>query len=132
LAVRIHFADQRSAIKGKFEQDSFGKRRVVSWKSSNDAIATVDANGLVTFRGPGKFPKKMKPGAVYPLKVKLNKATATGVRATFTSSKDSVIRVDRMITYHLKAGKLFALKKGKATITIKGGKKRIKKKITVK
>jgi uncharacterized repeat protein (TIGR02543 family) len=74
-----------------------------------------------------KFPKKkrMKVGATYQLKIKLKKATATGVKVTFKSSKRSVIRVD-------KAGKLFALKKGKATITIKAGKKSIKKKITVK
>jgi uncharacterized protein YjdB len=72
-----------------------------------------------------KFPKKMKAGAMYQLKIKLKKATATGVKVTFKSSKGGVIRVD-------KAGKLFALKKGKATITIKAGKKKVKKTITVK
>jgi arabinogalactan endo-1,4-beta-galactosidase len=72
-----------------------------------------------------KFPKKMKVGAMYQLKIKLKKATATGVKVTFKSSKGSVIRVD-------KAGKLFALKKGKATITVKAGKKKVKKTITVK
>jgi uncharacterized protein YjdB len=56
--------------------------------------------------------------------VKLKKATATGVKVTFKSSNKRVARVD-------KAGKLFALKKSKATITVKAGKKKFKKKITV-
>jgi uncharacterized repeat protein (TIGR02543 family) len=73
------------------------------------------------------FPKNnvMKRGATYLLKVKLSKATATGVKVTFASSRKSVIRVD-------KAGKLIALKKGKATITVKAAGKSIKKKITVR
>jgi uncharacterized protein YjdB len=72
-----------------------------------------------------KFPKKMKVGAMKQLKVKLKKAKSTGVKITYKSSKKSVIRVD-------KAGKLFALKKGKATITIKAGKKKVRKTITVR
>jgi uncharacterized repeat protein (TIGR02543 family) len=72
-----------------------------------------------------KFPKTMKAGTMYQLRVKLNKATATGVNVTFKSSKGSVVRVDR-------AGKLFALKKGVATITVTAGGKSVKKKVTVK
>jgi uncharacterized protein YjdB len=44
---------------------------------------------------------------------------------TFKSSKGSVIKVD-------KAGKLFALKKGKAKITIKAGSKKYVKTVKVK
>jgi uncharacterized protein YjdB len=72
-----------------------------------------------------KFPKKMKVGATKVLKIKLKKATSTGVKVTFKSSKKSVIRVD-------KAGKMFALKKGTATVTVKAGNKKYKKKIKVK
>jgi uncharacterized protein YjdB len=74
-----------------------------------------------------KFPAKnrMKPGRTYQLNVKLGPVTATGVKVTFKSSKKSVVSVD-------KAGKIYALKKGKATVTIKAGKKTFKKKITVK
>jgi hypothetical protein len=72
-----------------------------------------------------KLPAGMKAGGAYQIKVKLNKATATGVNVSFSSSPASVISVD-------KAGKLFALKKGKATVTVKAGNKKIRKKITVK
>jgi uncharacterized protein YjdB len=47
------------------------------------------------------------------------------VNVTFNAAPASVLKAD-------KAGKLFALKKGKATVTIKAGGKTIKKKITVK
>jgi hypothetical protein len=72
-----------------------------------------------------KLPASMKAGAAYQIKVKLNKATATGVNVTFSASPGSVIKVD-------KAGKLIALKKGKATVTVKAGSKKVRKKITVK
>lgn len=86
-------------------------------------VPKAKALGKVT----AKFPKKnrMKVGATYQLKVKLRSAKATNVKVTFKSSNKKVIKVD-------KAGKLLALKKGKATITIKAGKKTYKKKITVK
>jgi uncharacterized protein YjdB len=68
-------------------------------------------------------PKTIKVGKTALLKVKTGKAT--GAKVTFKSSKKSVLKVD-------KAGRLIALKKGKATITIKAGGKSVKKKITVK
>jgi uncharacterized protein YjdB len=73
------------------------------------------------------MPKKnaMKVGATYQLKVKLSSATATGLSVTFKSSKASVLKVD-------KAGKLIALKKGTAKITITAGGKKLTKTITVK
>jgi uncharacterized protein YjdB len=74
-----------------------------------------------------KFPKmdRMKAGATYELKAQIKKASATGVEVRFQSSKASVIRVD-------KAGKLFALKRGKATITIEAGGKSVRRTIMVK
>jgi uncharacterized protein YjdB len=72
-----------------------------------------------------KFPKSMKVGSMKQLSVKLNKATATGVSVTFSSSKGKVVSVD-------KAGRLIALAKGKATITIKAGGRKVTATITVK
>jgi uncharacterized protein YjdB len=73
------------------------------------------------------WPKKarLKKGRTYIIKVRLYSHMATGVKVTFKSSKKSVLTVDR-------AGKLVAKKKGKATVTVKVGKKAYKKKITVK
>jgi uncharacterized repeat protein (TIGR02543 family) len=86
-------------------------------------LATVMPKALKLKKVTAEFPKSLKVGATYPLKV--NIGSATGVRVTFGSSNGSVIRVD-------KAGKLFALKKGKAMITVKAGKKSVKKTIIVK
>jgi uncharacterized protein YjdB len=73
------------------------------------------------------WPKKavLKKGRFYALKVKLKPVSATGVKLTFKSSKPSVVSVD-------KAGRLWAKKKGKATITVKAGGKKVKKVIRVK
>ncbi|MDR2163432.1 MAG: Ig-like domain-containing protein, partial [Clostridiales Family XIII bacterium] len=62
---------------------------------------------------------------VYSVKVKLRSAASTGVKVTFSSSDRKVVKVDR-------AGKLVAMKKGKATITVKAGRKSVKKKIIVR
>ncbi|MDR0518502.1 MAG: Ig-like domain-containing protein [Clostridiales Family XIII bacterium] len=127
----------------------------LTWKSSNARALTVDARGnvkasksvkkntkanvIVTSangktltitvyavpkaiklkRVTAKFPKTMKNGTFYQLKPKLSAVNATGVKVTFKSSKPNTIRVD-------KAGKLYALKKGKATITVIAGKKKTK------
>jgi hypothetical protein len=72
-----------------------------------------------------KAPKTMKVGGMVQLGVKLKKASATGVSVTYKATPGSVIRVD-------KAGKLFALKKGKATVVVKAGGKSVKKVIVVK
>jgi uncharacterized protein YjdB len=129
----------------------------LTWKSSKASVARVDSKGKVTAKKAGtakitvtaangksktvtvvvaskatklkkvtaKFPKSLKVGKAYQLKVKLTSAKATGVNVTFKSSKASVLKVD-------KAGKLLAVKKGKATITIKAGGKSYKKTVTVK
>jgi uncharacterized protein YjdB len=66
------------------------------------------------------FPKNIKAGKSYQLAVKTKDAKATGFTLTFKSSKPSVLKVNN-------AGKLFALKKGSAKITVKaGGKQYVK------
>jgi alpha-L-fucosidase 2 len=143
------------------QDDSTNSKVAVSskltWKSSKTSVARVDSKGKVTARKAGtakitvkaangksktitvvvaskatklkkvtaKFPKSLKVGKAYQLKLKLTSAKATGVKVTFKSSKASVLKVD-------KSGKLLALKKGKATITIKAGSKTYKKTVTVK
>jgi uncharacterized repeat protein (TIGR02543 family) len=73
-----------------------------------------------------KLAKKLKKGKSYQIKLsKLTKKASDITAVTFKSSKKSVATVDA-------AGKVTALKKGKAKITIKVGKKKIVKKITVK
>jgi hypothetical protein len=101
---------------------------VTAANGKSKKIKVVVVPKAKTLKGvTAKFPKKnrMKTGAAYQLKVKLRSAQATNVKVTFKSSNNKVIKVD-------KAGKLLALKKGKATITIKAGKKVFKKKITVR
>jgi uncharacterized protein YjdB len=131
----------------------------LTWKSSKKSVAKVTAAGKVTAvkKGTAKvtvttangkkktvtvhvltkattlkslkvtFPKKntLKKGKTYTLKIALSPSTATDVKLTFKSSKSSVLKVN-------KAGKLTAVKKGKATITVKAGSKSVKKTITVK
>jgi uncharacterized protein YjdB len=72
-----------------------------------------------------KPPKTLAKGKTAVLKVKLTPAKATGVKVTFKSSKPSIIKVD-------KAGKLYAVAKGKAKITVKAGGKQKTITITVK
>jgi hypothetical protein len=71
-----------------------------------------------------KAPKKLKKNQTKYLKVKISPKKATGVVVKFRSSKPKVISVD-------KAGKLTALKKGKATITVSAGGKKVKVSIKV-
>jgi uncharacterized repeat protein (TIGR02543 family) len=67
----------------------------------------------------------IRAGKSAKLAVKLSPKDATGVALSFKSSKASVLRVD-------KAGKITALKKGKAVITVKAAGKTVKTKpITV-
>jgi alpha-L-fucosidase 2 len=73
------------------------------------------------------WPKKarMKTGQFYPLKARTSPAAATGVKLTYKSSNPAVVHVDD-------AGRLWAKKNGKAVITVKAGKKKAKKRITVR
>jgi uncharacterized protein YjdB len=76
----------------------------------------------VAFTNP---PKSLAKGKTKILKIKAIPVKGTNVKVTFKSSKPSVIQVD-------KAGKLFAIKKGKAVVTAKVGGKKVKVKVTVK
>jgi hypothetical protein len=68
-------------------------------------------------------PKSLKIGKTAQLKILLKKKTATNLKVSYVSSNKKVLAVD-------KAGKITALKKGKAKITVKIGTK--KKVVTVK
>ncbi|MDR1292854.1 MAG: Ig-like domain-containing protein [Clostridiales Family XIII bacterium] len=70
------------------------------------------------------LPKSMKAGRSYQIAVRLKDAKATGVSLTFKSSKQGVLKVNN-------AGKLFALKKGSAKITVKAGGKQYSKTVKV-
>jgi uncharacterized protein YjdB len=132
---------------------------MLTWTSSNPKVATVDAKtGKIKAKAPGtakitatalngskltvtvKVAKKatalkkikvsgvkatLKTGKTAQLKLKVTPAGATNLKVKFKSSKKSVVSVD-------KAGKLTALKKGKAKITVTVGKKKVTKTVTVK
>jgi uncharacterized protein YjdB len=72
-----------------------------------------------------KAPKSLKVGKTAQLKIKLTSTSATNIVVKFKSSKLKIIKVD-------KAGKITALKKGKAKITVSIGQKKYTRTITVK
>jgi uncharacterized protein YjdB len=129
----------------------------LTWKSSKPKVATVDAKGKIKAKKTGtakitatalngkkltinikvvkkavalkkptltKPPKSMKAGKTAILKLKATPSKATNLNVKFSSSNKKVLTVD-------KAGKLTALKKGKAKITVKIGKKKYVKAIEV-
>jgi uncharacterized protein YjdB len=72
------------------------------------------------------YKTKMKVGQTRQLKVSVSPAKATGISVTYKSSKQSGLHVD-------KAGKIIALAKGRYTVTVKAGGKKVKtKKIIVR
>lgn len=127
----------------------------LTYKSSNTKVVQVNANGKVSAKKPGKakvtittssgksvtvtitvkkkatattklsVKKKMtvKVGTVQFMPYKINASSTDKI--TWKSSKKSVLTVDAN-------GKITAKKKGKATITIKAGKKKATCKVTVK
>jgi uncharacterized protein YjdB len=131
----------------------------LTWKSSNTKVAAVNAaTGKITPKKTGKAtvtatalngkkltlkvyvvskakilskvslvkpPASIKKGKTAQLKVKATSSKATNLLVKFKSSKSTVIKVD-------KAGKITALKKGKAKITVTIGKQKYTKTITVK
>lgn len=128
----------------------------LTWKSSKSSVATISQSGKLTAKKAGKTtitvmssngkkatcqvtvkkaPKKitlkktnitLKKGKTYQIKAKLPSKSAS-YKITYTSSKKSVVKVISA------KGKIKALKKGKAVITVKtfNGKK-AKLKVTVK
>jgi uncharacterized repeat protein (TIGR02543 family) len=133
----------------------------ITYTSSNPKVAKVDAKGSVTGVKAGKavititaangksakvnvtVVKKavklkkftlsgikkgaltLKAGKTKILKIKLSPAKATNLKISFGSNKKGVATVDA-------AGRITAVKKGKAVITVKAGGKTVKVKLTVK
>jgi uncharacterized protein YjdB len=133
----------------------------LTYKSSNPNVATVDANGNVkgikvgkttitiqshngrkatvkinvakkavalkkfTLTGIKKNALSLTKGKTKDLKIKLAQSKASDLKISFKSSKSSVAKVDA-------AGRITAVKKGTATITVKVGSKTVKVKVTVK
>ncbi|MDR1790916.1 MAG: Ig-like domain-containing protein [Propionibacteriaceae bacterium] len=129
------------------------------WKSSNTKVATVSKAGKITAKskaGTAKItattqngkkltitvkvskkavkltklaataPASLKVGKTAQVKLQRTPAKATNLTSvTYKSSNTKILKVD-------KAGKLTALKKGKATLTIKTADKTYTKRITVK
>lgn len=134
---------KQTTITPSFKPDNATYKDVI-WSSNNKDVATVDENGIVTARAPGYvvITGKTKYGGIkatckinviQPVKsVKINKTTleldidetvtlkatvspknATNTAVTWSSSDPTVVKVDKL------TGKLTALKKGSATITVK-------------
>jgi predicted amidohydrolase YtcJ/uncharacterized protein YjdB len=130
----------------------------LTWKSSNTKVATVSSAGKITPKKKGKAtitatalngkkltikvnvvtkatalkkvalsgaPASLKVGKTAVLKVKASPAKATNLAVKFSSSKKSVVSVD-------KAGRITALKKGTAKITVKIGKAKYVQTVKVK
>ena len=134
--------------------------KITKWKSSNTKVATVSSKGKITAKATGKatITATTKKGAKASFKVVVQKSTVatkkltlnrkTVVLKTKGTSKTFQISVTRnpltatdKITYKSSnprvvvvssKGKLTAKKAGKATITVKCGKKSATLKVTVK
>jgi hypothetical protein len=117
-----------------------GKIKGIKQGKANITVTTANGKSLIikvnvgkksvklkkfTLTGVKKNALSLKVGKTKDLKIKLAGSKASDLKITFKSSKPSVLKVD-------KAGRLFAVKKGKATITVKASGKKVKVKVTVK
>jgi hypothetical protein len=100
--------------------DAKGKKVSASLKVSVVKKATGKLSSV-----KANVPASLKVGQVVYLAASYKSAKAAGVKVTFKSSKLKVVSVD-------KVGTIKAMKKGKAVITVKAGKKAKKYTITVK
>lgn len=130
--------------------------KVVSWTSSNKKCATVDAKGKVTGKKKGtvtitatlqsglKLTAKVKVQknavktskiTVQTKKVKLSPKQSfqlSAITAPFTSKEKITYKTsNKKVATVSKKGKITAKKAGKATITVKSGKKSVKVTVTV-
>ena len=133
---------------------------IAKWKSSNNKIATVDKKGKITAKktGTATITVRTKKGATASVKVKVQKGKVTTKKLTITNVTDKKLTLKKGKTFKIKTsvtpitspdkisyassnkkivtvdkkGKLKAVKKGTATITVKSGKKTVKFKVTVK
>jgi uncharacterized protein YjdB len=78
-----------------------------------------------TLTGVKNNARTLGAGKTSDLKIKLAESKASDLKVTFGSSKSSIAKVDA-------AGRITALKKGTATITVKAGGQTVKVKVTVK
>jgi uncharacterized protein YjdB len=110
---------------GKIKGVKSGKAKITV-KSANGKsliikiVVSKKATKLKKFRITGT-PKKIAVGKIKQLKIKLAQPKASDLKITYKSSKPSVLSVD-------KAGKIIAIKKGTAIITVKVGNKTVKTK----
>jgi uncharacterized protein YjdB len=152
LSLPIEFDDGKVSVT---------KAAGTTFKSSNTKVATVDKAGTIkgvkqgtakitvtsasgksltvkvnvgakavklktfTLTGVKKNALTIKAGNTKDLKIKLTESKASDLKVAFKSSKSSIAKVDA-------AGRITALKKGTATITVKAGGKTVKVKVTVK
>lgn len=108
------------SAKGKITARKAGSA-TISATAANGAKATVKVKVLPTGSGvpvakvtaSGKT-SKMTAGAVRNISAKVSPSTATGAKVTYKSSKPAVLKIDA-------AGRMTALKAGKATVTVKAG-----------
>ncbi len=133
---------------------------IAKWKSSNKKIATVDKKGKITAKktGTATITVRTKKGATASVKVKVQKGKVTTKELTITNVTDKKLTLKKGKTFKIKTsvtpitspdkisyassnkkivtvdkkGKLKAVKKGTATITVKSGKKTVKFKVNVK
>jgi uncharacterized protein YjdB len=78
-----------------------------------------------TLKGVKKGKVSLKKGKTKRLNIRLKQTKATNLKVSFRSSKPKIVSVD-------KSGKIKALKKGKAKITVKVGGKKVLVRVTVK
>lgn len=133
---------------------------IAKWKSSNKKIATVDKKEKITAKktGTATITVRTKNGATASVKVKVQNGKVTTKELTITNVTDKKLTLKKGKTFKIKTsvtpitspdkisyassnkkivtvdkkGKLKAVKKGTATITVKSGKKTVKFKVTVK
>ena len=133
---------------------------IAKWKSSNNKIATVDKKGKITAKktGTATITVRTKKGATASVKVKVQNGKVTTKELTITNVTDKKLTLKKGKTFKIKTsvtpitspdkisyassnkkivtvdkkGKLKAIKKGTATITVKSGKKTVKFKVNVK
>jgi uncharacterized repeat protein (TIGR02543 family) len=114
---------------GKIKAVKTGKTTITA-TALNGTKLTVKVNVVKKAAALKKFAvsgvkTKLGVGKTAQLKLKLTPVSATNLSVRFGSGKSKIVSVD-------KAGKLTALKKGKAKITVTVGKKKYSKTITVK
>jgi uncharacterized protein YjdB len=90
------------------------------YKKSLTVYVVPKSKNLKSFKLSG-LPKKLKKGQYKQLTLKPSSASATNLSPKFSSSKPSVITVD-------KSGRILAKAKGKARITVKIGGKKVRTK----